>query len=101
MKRVYIASDLPDAHIVLNLLALAGIEARVFNENAQGGLGEIPFTHAYPEVWVTDPEDAPHARRIIEAQLRAAPNPGVVFCRQCGEENPGNFQLCWHCGAGL
>jgi hypothetical protein len=101
MKKVYTASDLPDAYIVLNLVIQAGIEARVFNENAQGGLGEIPFTHAYPEVWVNDARDATRAQEIVKAHLSAPADSGVVFCRACGEENPRNFQLCWHCGAEL
>ncbi len=101
MKKVYTAADLPDAHIILNLLAQAGIEARVFNENAQGGLGEIPFTQAYPEVWVTDAREVPRAQEIVKAQLNAKVDSGVVFCRACVEENPRNFQLCWHCGADL
>ena len=39
------------------LLGQAGIEALVFNEHAQSALGEIPFTHASPELWVAEDRD--------------------------------------------
>lgn len=103
MRRLYTAANLPEAYIVVDQLRAAGIEARVFNENAQGGLGELPFTHVYPEVWVMEEGDWTRAREVVaayergsEADVRAA-----VGCPDCGEENPGNFQLCWNCGNSL
>ena len=36
MKRIYSAANLMEAHIILDLLRHAGINARLFNENAQG-----------------------------------------------------------------
>ena len=51
MRRVYSAASLPEAHLLLHQLLDEGIAAAVFNENAHGGVGELPFTHAYPEVW--------------------------------------------------
>jgi hypothetical protein len=99
MKRIYSAATLPDAHLVLGLLAQAGIGARVFNENAQGGMGEIPFTHAWPEVWIVDERDAERARELVRQFERPAPPSAETFCPRCGERNPGNFQVCWHCGA--
>jgi hypothetical protein len=101
MQKVYAAATLPDAHLVRGLLAQAGIEARVFNENAQGGLGEIPFTHAWPEVWVVEARDAPRARELILEFERAGDGMPAIHCPQCNESNPGNFQVCWNCGAAL
>jgi hypothetical protein len=101
MKKLYAAASLPDAHIVLHLLEAAGIEARVFNENAQGGLGEIPFTHVYPEVWVLDQKQFDHAREIVSQHDAAVADAGVKSCVSCGEDNPSNFELCWQCGESL
>jgi hypothetical protein len=101
VKRVYSAATLPDAHLVLGLLAQAGIEAKVFNENAQGGMGEIPFTHAWPEVWIVDERDAARARELVRQFERPQAPQGARRCVPCGEESPGNFQVCWHCGAEL
>jgi hypothetical protein len=100
MRRVYSAANLPEAYIVLDLLRAAGIDARVFNENAQGGLGEIPFTHAYPELWVMDDADVERARTVV-TDYEHAPVRRNVFCRACGEQNPGSFQICWNCGEAL
>lgn len=101
MTRLYAAANLIDAHILLHLLDQAGIEARVFNENAQGGVGEIPFTHAYPEVWLVHEADLPAARAIVREHEQQPVDRGTVFCRECEESSPANFQLCWHCGAAL
>lgn len=100
MMRVYSAADLPGAHMVLHLLREAGIEAVVFNENAQGGLGEIPFVHVWPEVWVMDDRDASRAREIIRV-IEQIDTTAQKCCGACGEVNPGNFQCCWRCGESI
>ena len=100
MRRIYSAATLPDAYLVLALLAQAGIPARVFNENAQGGVGEIPFTHAWPEVWLQNESDAERARDIIRQFERGGSNRQVA-CGNCGELNPENFEICWNCGVAI
>lgn len=100
MRRIYSASSLPDAHMVAYLLEQAGIRVRVFNENAQGGMGEIPFVHAWPEVWVVDDGDSERARQMI-LELEKTDTAPQVTCPACREENPVNFQLCWNCGSQL
>jgi len=101
MKKIYSAANLMEAQIMLDLLGHAGIKARLFNEHAQGGLGEISFTQAYPEVWVINDSDLERGLAIANSYDSSPIETGIVFCRACGEENPRNFQLCWHCGAGL
>jgi hypothetical protein len=101
MLRLYSAATLPDAHLLRHLLAHAGIEAHVFNENAQSGMGEIPFTHAWPEVWIERAADMVRAREIVGSFERPVAAGADVFCAACRERNPGNFELCWNCGAPL
>lgn len=101
MQKVYRAANLQEAYLVLHRLEQAGIEARVFNEHAHGGLGELPFTHVYPEIWVIEPADVERARRIVEDYQRTDPPAGVRVCRFCNEENPGGFEICWRCGASI
>lgn len=98
MFKVYSAATLPDAHMMRALLAQAGIEARVFNENAVGGMGEIPFIHVYPEVWVVNERDVQPAQDLIREFERPAADAGSVTCAHCGEDIPGNFRSCWNCG---
>lgn len=101
MVKIYSAATLPDAHLVRGLLGQAGIDATVFNENLQGGLGEIPFTHAYPEVWIVDERDLQRARELIRQIERPAPSAQSVICVRCHEASPGHFQVCWNCGEAL
>ena len=98
MIRSYQAVDLPQAHLVAGLLRHAGIDARVLKENAQGGLGDIPFGEAYPEVWIENPTDFDRAKEVIVEFESDAIDHGSTTCPGCEEENPGNFELCWKCG---
>jgi len=101
MKKLYSANNLMEAQIVLDILEHALIPAQLFNQHAQGGIGDIPFTHAYPEVWVIRDDDYERGRKIVQ-QYEAIPQTHkTVNCPACGEENPANFQLCWQCGCGL
>ena len=101
MLKLYAAANLQDAHLLRYLLAEQGIEARVFNENAQGGVGELPFTHTYPELWLEDEADLPRARRVIADFENKPPAQGTLRCAGCGEDNPATFEICWHCGKAL
>ena len=98
MLKIYSAPTLPDAHLVLGLLTQAGIDARVFNENAQSVMGEIPFHQAWPQVWIMDEADAKQARELINQIERPQSPSSAVFCPHCHEENPANFRTCWNCG---
>jgi hypothetical protein len=101
VKKLYHAANLPDAHLLRGLLGQAGIEAHVFNENAQSGVGQLPFTEAWPEVWVSRDRALPRAREIVQAFECTPAVSTMLRCPGCAEENPGTFQLCWNCGASL
>jgi len=98
VKKLYRAANLPDAHLLRGLLVQAGIQAHVFNENAQGGLGQLPFTEAWPEVWVSEDHDLGRAQEIVQAFECSPEVSASVRCPACAEENPTSFQLCWSCG---
>ncbi len=86
---------------MLHQLKAAGIEARVLNEHAQGGMGEIPFTQTYPEIWIMRESDMGSARKIIAALARAPVSQRAIRCHACAEINPPGFEICWHCGQTL
>lgn len=100
MKRVLAASNLPEAHLLVDLLAHRGIRARVLNANASSLAGELPIDASLPQVWVEHARDAERAREIIDTFQRSGSGPPRK-CPACGEENPSTFELCWSCGAGL
>ncbi len=102
MRRFYTATNRLDAYLVLHRLQRAGIPAHVFNEHMSSIVGEVPPDIAQPQIWLEDENDTPRAAAVLKEiaadRLRSGHS---VFCRSCSEENPANFELCWHCGAGL
>lgn len=98
MKRIYTAANLPEAYIVRDLLRGAGVAAHVFNEHANGAMGEIPMGSTYPQVWIAQLHQEQHARAVI-ARYEHAPVAAARACAVCGEVNPGQFEICWSCGA--
>lgn len=101
MQKLYSAANLQEAHLIKGMLSVAGIEVRIFNEHLQGGLGELPFSEVYPELWLEDETDAARARRILADYERPALPRASQRCRSCGEESPGAFEICWSCGKPL
>ncbi|MBU1264564.1 MAG: DUF2007 domain-containing protein [Gammaproteobacteria bacterium] len=100
MKRVFIAPSLLDAQLAVDALASLGIVTHIFNVNAAGALGEVPFMQVQPEVWVDDDVQEARAREVL-AGLRDATPRDEKTCAHCGELNPGNFLSCWQCGRAL
>ncbi len=100
MQRVHTAPTLIDAQLAADLLASLGIPNRIFNVNAAGALGEVPFINAQPEIWVEDDAQAMRAREIL-VSLDAQPPTGDKTCPHCGETNPAHFLSCWHCNGAL
>lgn len=100
MKRVHIAATLLDAQLAADTLAAVGIATRILNTHAAGALGDLPFLHTQPELWVDDDAQAERARAILAA-THDLPASGEKSCPRCGEANPGHFLSCWHCGGEL
>jgi hypothetical protein len=100
MKRVLIAPTLLDAQLAVDALSSLGMTTHIFNANAAGALGEVPFMQAQPEVWIDDDTQEARAREAL-AGLRNAPPRDEKICARCGELNPGNFLSCWQCGGAL
>ena len=99
MRRVYTAATLPEAHLILQQLESVGINARVFNENAQGAIGELPVTDTWPDVWIVQNHQFHAARAVIERY--EASSEDELLCNSCGEISPGSFEVCWQCQAVL
>ncbi len=98
MKRLCRVANLPEAHILRGVLEQSGIETRVFNQHAQGGVGQLPVMDAWPELWVEE-EDIERAAAVLDAFRQAPAVSAARRCSACAEDSPGNFQVCWNCGA--
>lgn len=99
MKRVYTALNLPDAHLLRDLLQHAGIAAHVFNENANSLIGFLPVTSGLPQVWITQVHQEQHANAVIADYQTRSPTTVTRQCAACAESSPGEFDSCWNCGA--
>ena len=99
MRLVYTAATLPEAHLILHQLESVGINARVFNENAQGAIGELPVTDTWPDVWIVQNHQFRAARAVIKRYESSSEN--ELLCNSCGEASPGTFEVCWQCFAVL
>jgi len=97
MKRIYQAGNLQDAYILSTLLSAARIDHHILNSYQHGGLGELPFTHTYPEIWLVNEKSEARAL-IAEFEQPLANETPERACSRCGELNPATFQICWHCG---
>lgn len=100
MKRVYSANTLLEAQLAADVLAQLGIPSHIFNANAAGAVGELPFTQVLPEVWIDDETQIGLARTAL-AELDRCSSGAEKPCPTCGELNPGNFLSCWKCGQAL
>jgi hypothetical protein len=101
MKKLYTfnLAERALAGMFRDILQQEGIDCIVRNEQLFAGLGEIPFTECYPELWVVDEEVYPRAQSLLK-QYMANDNAENSFrnCPACGEEVEGQFNACWNCG---
>lgn len=100
VKRIYLARDLSQAQLVVDLLEQRLIPAYIENAHQSGGLGELAVS--YPEVWIRRDQDELRARDTIDLfEARSLEPLAELFCPKCGESNPASFELCWSCGSDL
>jgi hypothetical protein len=97
VKRVYTAPNLPDAHLLRDLLQQAGIAAHVFNENGTALLGLVPVSAGLPQVWIAQLHQEQHAKAVIADYQTRSPSGESHTCPKCGESNPAEFDFCWAC----
>ncbi|MBL1276772.1 MAG: DUF2007 domain-containing protein [Ectothiorhodospiraceae bacterium] len=97
MIKIYSAGNITDAYLLQSLFSEARIETQILNEYAQGGVGELSFTQAYPELWLINAADAKQAIEIIKQFEQREVPVGSIQCPQCGEPNPDSFEVCWQC----
>ncbi|VAX02194.1 hypothetical protein MNBD_GAMMA22-450 [hydrothermal vent metagenome] len=98
MIRVHSAQDIQQANLILHYLEQHDIKAIILNQYTQGALGELPFTHAYPEIWVEDTVND-KAMKLIASYEKLPISNETLVCDNCQEINPDNFETCWSCAA--
>ena len=58
----------------------------------------MPLQEIWPELWVINDIDYDRARQLLDNAIVDESPHANWTCRQCGEENEGQFAACWNCG---
>lgn len=108
MQKVYEHEQLLWVAQAQQILAAADVACSIRNEFSSNVMGEIPFVEVWPELWIHDPGQAPKADALLKQWLktmreseRTSQDLPNWICGACGEENEGQFALCWSCGLAL
>lgn len=99
MKRLYVSSDGMLIGHLKTVLEQHHVRCMVKNAYLTGGIGELPPTECWPELWVEDDADLPLARRLLDDVLQPESTAQPWRCRRCGECIEPQFAQCWNCGA--
>lgn len=79
-----------------NIVENAGIETRLQNEFAGGGIGELAPIDAWVELWAVHEQDYEKAKAVLDTAF--APSDELDWrCPKCGEANSSAFEVCWQC----
>ena len=98
MKKVFSSDSAIMAGHMLSLLEASNIDCHARNMSLAGGIGDLPMTHCWPEIWINDERDYGIAQELIQNALCAKKSAADWRCR-CGEFIEGQFENCWACGA--
>lgn len=96
MKKLTSSESLITINHYKNLLAAEGIRTQIRNEYLGSIMGEMPFVETWPELWVVNAIEFDRAKQIIEEVENEEPSESWE-CRNCGEQNEGQFAVCWKC----
>jgi len=101
-KKLYLAANAWEAHLIQGLLELEAIETHLFGEVLSTAVGELPTDVIQVEIQVNEDKFS-EAMRIItnyEQTLRAPVQDGKSWkCEECDSVNPETFEICWSCEA--
>ncbi len=95
MKLVYTAENNFLIAQLRDLLQDNAISCLVKNEFLQGGMGELPVTECWPELWILDDFQFAKASELVQTMLGGDTGSSWHCC--CGETIESQFGQCWNC----
>lgn len=98
MKKLTTAPLLLTIHHFRNILTSEGIDSEIRNEHLGSIIGDMPFTEAWPQLWVRNDLDYDRAKQLIDETAIDESPADAWRCAKCGEHNEGQFAACWRCG---
>lgn len=102
MIRVFVTQNPAEAHLLKGLLEANGIPSQVRNEDLFGVRGGIPFTEAFPELWVVNDNQVGDALKVLRnrsSETNDIDEGQSWQCANCGETLQPQFTACWRCNA--
>ena len=102
MRKVFEHRAYHEVGLCESILQNNGFETTVKNQNVSSLVGDIPFTDAYPELWILDDHRYDEAIALLLEFRRGSheSSPSEDWtCQKCGESVPGTFHSCWKCDA--
>ncbi len=99
MKKVTRAENVVMITHYKNILEAEGIACEIRNAVLNQIFGEMPFEETWPELWVVNDIDYDRAKQLIDSAILDESPRAPWRCKNCGEENEGQFAACWSCGA--
>ncbi|TGD76008.1 DUF2007 domain-containing protein [Mangrovimicrobium sediminis] len=101
MRKLLESPSLVNLQLVADYLESAGVRVSMLNEY-QGSSAVVPHggLSVWAELWVREDVQYPRALELLDAYRRQQDSPALEQwrCVHCMEDNPGNFEFCWHCG---
>ena len=97
MIRLHTSPNAVEIHNLKNALDAQGIACEVRGELLRTGLGELPFTECWVDLWILDAAEEASAREVMAGASRTQSEPWQ--CPECGEVIEGQFDHCWNCQA--
>jgi len=100
---IYKAGELGEAYFLRDMLANAGIEARVVGDSISTGLGFPPVGESAPCLWVRRADEKLARELLTEYEsVHARPHPETDTrpgwqCPGCSEMVDADLDVCWNC----
>ncbi len=99
MEKIFVSPMLVEVESLKEILEQEGIPCMIKNQQGSSLAGEVPFAEVFPELWVINNKDYPHAQEFLENWQNAQPTETTDWiCSTCGEALEGDFTTCWKCG---
>ncbi|WP_413284684.1 DUF2007 domain-containing protein [Vibrio sp. MA40-2] len=96
--KIFSASNPTEAHIICGLMKQQNIHTEVRDEGLFSLKGELPLTNdTDPYVWLFELDKLDQARTLINEYENQQHDLADWLCEVCGEQNEGQFGLCWRC----
>jgi rubrerythrin len=97
MRLIYQHENRGLVYSVKNILTMNDIDCHIKNDFGNTMGAEFGIANTLLELWLIHDEDYEQALKIIEQQTADSQNFKPWLCKNCGEENAGQFAVCWNC----